>query len=38
VHDLGIWTEASFDYLTPSADLASKHAAEFGIEPGRADE
>jgi hypothetical protein len=31
VHDLGIWTAGSFDYLTPSADLASMHAAEFGV-------
>jgi hypothetical protein len=31
VHDLGIWTAATFDYLTPSADLASAHADEFGI-------
>jgi hypothetical protein len=31
VHDLGIWTAGSFDYLAPSADLASAHADEFGI-------
>jgi hypothetical protein len=31
VHDLGIWTAGSFDYLGPSADLASLHAQEFGI-------
>jgi hypothetical protein len=30
-HDLGIWTAGTFDYLTPSADLASAHADEFGI-------
>jgi len=30
-HDLGIWTARTFDYLTPSADLAARHAAEFGI-------
>jgi hypothetical protein len=30
-HDLGIWTARTFDYLTPSADLASAHADEFGI-------
>jgi hypothetical protein len=30
-HDLGIWTARTFDYLTPSADLASAHAGEFGI-------
>jgi len=31
VHDPGIWTAGSFDYLTPSADLASMHAGEFGV-------
>lgn len=31
VHDLGIWTADSFDYLGPSADLASTHASEFAI-------
>jgi hypothetical protein len=30
-HDLGIWTARTFDYLTPSADLAAQHADEFGI-------
>jgi hypothetical protein len=30
-HDLGIWTAGTFDYLTPSADLAAAHADEFGI-------
>jgi hypothetical protein len=30
-HDLGIWTAGTFDYLGPSADLASLHADEFGI-------
>jgi hypothetical protein len=30
-HDLGIWTAGTFDYLTPSADLAAQHADEFGI-------
>jgi hypothetical protein len=30
-HDLGIWTAGTFDYLTPSADLASAYADEFGI-------
>ncbi|MGO8966229.1 hypothetical protein [Mycobacterium sp.] len=30
-HDLGIWTARTFDYLTPSADLAARHAEEFGI-------
>ncbi|MQY31438.1 hypothetical protein [Nocardia aurantia] len=32
VHDLGIWTAGTWDYLDPSADLVSKHAAEFGID------
>jgi hypothetical protein len=31
-HDLGIWTAGTFDYLGPSADLASLHANEFGID------
>ncbi len=31
VHDLGIWTAGTFDYLEPSADLASSQAGEFGI-------
>jgi hypothetical protein len=31
VHDLGIWTAGTFDYLVPSADLASSLAGEFGI-------
>jgi hypothetical protein len=31
VHDLGIWTAGTFDYLGPSADLASTLANEFGI-------
>lgn len=30
-HDLGIWTAGSFDYLTPSAELAASYADEFGI-------
>jgi hypothetical protein len=30
-HDLGIWTAGTFDYLSPSADLASAHADEFRI-------
>jgi len=30
-HDLGIWTAGTFDYLGASADLASLHANEFGI-------
>jgi hypothetical protein len=28
---LGIWTAGSFDYLTPSAELAASYADEFGI-------
>jgi hypothetical protein len=31
VHDLGIWTAGTFDYLGPSADLASTLADQFGI-------
>lgn len=31
VHDLGIWTEQTFDYLQPSADLVDDLAVEFGI-------
>jgi hypothetical protein len=30
-HDLGIWTARTFDYLTPSVDLAIGHADEFGV-------
>lgn len=30
-HDLGIWTAGTFDYLTPSADLAAGYADEFGV-------
>lgn len=37
VHDLGIWTAGTFNYLGPSADLASSLADAFGIsEVGRA--
>ncbi|MFE3260860.1 hypothetical protein ACFXPS_32365 [Nocardia sp. NPDC059091] len=32
VHDLGIWTVGSWDYLDASADLVGRHAAEFGID------
>lgn len=32
VHDLGIWTAGTFDYIAPSADLARKHAAEAGVQ------
>jgi hypothetical protein len=31
VHDLGVWTAGTFDYLSPSADLAATHATKFGI-------
>jgi hypothetical protein len=31
VHDLGIWTAGTFDYLAPSADLGAQYADEFGI-------
>jgi hypothetical protein len=34
-HDLGIWTAGTFDYLGASADLASLHADEFGIDVSR---
>ncbi|MFE3023666.1 hypothetical protein [Nocardia tengchongensis] len=32
VHDLGVWTAGTWDYLAPSADLVTTHAAEFGID------
>ena len=31
VHDLGIWTADTFDYLSPSTELVATHATEFGI-------
>jgi hypothetical protein len=31
VHDLGVWTANTLDYLEPSANLATAHAGEFGI-------
>nr|WP_276044379.1 hypothetical protein [Mycobacterium cookii] len=31
VHDLGIWTAHTFDYLGPSADLGAQYAAQFGV-------
>ncbi len=31
VHDLGIWTAGTFDYLGPSADLGAQYAEEFGV-------
>lgn len=31
MHDLGIWTANTFDYLEKSADLALPFAGEFGI-------
>jgi hypothetical protein len=31
VHDLGIWTAGTFDYLAPSADLAETHAKVLGV-------
>jgi hypothetical protein len=31
VHDLGIWTERTFDYLGPSADLGAQYAEKFGV-------
>lgn len=30
VHDLGIWTAGTFDYVPPSVDLARTHATEAG--------
>jgi hypothetical protein len=32
VHDLGIWTAGTFDYILPSAELAHQHAAEAHVE------
>jgi len=32
VHDLGIWTAGTFDYVPPSADLARQHAAGVRVE------
>jgi hypothetical protein len=32
VHDLGIWTAGTLDYIAPSADLAREHAAEAGVK------
>ncbi|MVU81690.1 hypothetical protein GPX89_31185 [Nocardia sp. ET3-3] len=31
VHDLGVWTANTFDYLEPSAALAAEFTGEFGI-------
>lgn len=31
VHDIGIWTAGTWDYLSPSAALVDELAAEFGI-------
>ena len=31
-HDLGIWTERTFDYLAPSIALASRYLAERGLD------
>lgn len=31
IHDLGVWTAGTWDYLEPSAELAEVHAAEFGV-------
>ncbi len=37
VHDLGIWTAGTFDYLTPSAALVDEYAAISGVDDiGRA--
>ncbi len=32
VHDLGIWTAGTLDYLEPSANLITTHAAEFALQ------
>lgn len=32
-HDLGIWTEGTFDYVPPSIDLANAHLANSGEAP-----
>lgn len=32
IHDLGIWTAGTVDYLAPSADLAEQLAADYGID------
>ncbi len=34
-HDLGIWTDATFDYLPPSNRLAKAYLAETGDPGGR---
>ena len=34
-HDLGIWTDDTFDYLDPSIALASAYLAEHGLEAWR---
>lgn len=31
VHDIGIWTAGTWDYIEPSAALAGQLAAEFGV-------
>lgn len=31
-HDLGIWTDKTFDYLVPSIDLAADHLQKIGRE------
>lgn len=36
-HDLGIWTENSFDYLDPSVALAKAYLKEHGLEAYEAD-
>ena len=30
IHDLGIWTNKTFDYIAPSAALAREHLAARG--------
>jgi hypothetical protein len=31
LHDMGIWTDRTFDYLAPSVRLAERHLAEAGL-------
>jgi HD superfamily phosphodiesterase len=30
-HDLGIWTNSTFDYIAPSVAIARKHLADRGM-------
>lgn len=31
-HDLGIWTNKTFDYINPSVELAKKYCLENGLD------